>query len=219
MVSSARAGVTDRLRETGIIPVIVIDHPADAPALATALIGGGLPCAEVTLRTPAALEAIRKIAESAPNLLLGAGTVLNPEQAADAVSAGAGFVVAPGFNRSVVDYCLERDVPVFPGVCTPTEIESALQAGVQYLKFFPAEAMGGVVCLKAISAPYRGVRFIPTGGITLSNVASYLMLDNVIACGGSWIAPSGEIAAGSFDAIRAKASAAVAEVLRARSGA
>jgi 2-dehydro-3-deoxyphosphogluconate aldolase/(4S)-4-hydroxy-2-oxoglutarate aldolase len=216
MVSSTRTEtLVDQLQRIRIIPVIVIDDPADAVPLAQALADGGIPCAEVTFRTPRAAEALTRISAECPSVLAGAGTVLSPEQAARARQAGAQFVVAPGFSPAVVDYCREHDIPVFPGVCTPTEIEAALAKGLDVLKFFPAEPMGGVQYLKAISAPYVGVRFIPTGGVSTANLASYLALKSVVACGGSWMAPSDWIAAGQFDRIRdvTRESAAVAGTL------
>jgi len=208
----APSEVTAALRKLRLVPVIVIDDSLKAPALASALIKGGLPCAEITFRTPRALEALRLMADHSPDLIIGAGTVLSPRQAADARAAGARFIVAPGFNRSVVDYCLANGIPVYPGVCTPTEIEAALDAGLRELKFFPAEAMGGVAYLKAVSAPYVGVEFMPTGGITPSNIGSYLALPNVIACGGSWLAPADLISEEKFDVIRDNVRAAVKTV-------
>jgi len=206
----SRAEVLTQLRVTRIVPVIVIDDPADAVPLATALSDGGLPCAEITFRTAGALEALRRIRDERPAMLAGAGTVLTPKQAADARAAGAQFVVAPGFSPAVVDYCVEHDIPVFPGVCTPTEIEAALERGLDVLKFFPAEPMGGINFLKAIAAPYVGVKFMPTGGVNAANVMSYLAFNRVVACGGSWMAPSDWIAAKQFDRVRAEAASAVA---------
>ena len=200
--SPATESLVDQLRRLRIVPVIVIDDPADAVPLAQALADGGLPCAEVTFRTPRAAESLRRIAVECPGLVVGAGTVLTPEQATRARECGARFIVAPGFSPAVVDYCLEHDIPVFPGVCTPTEVEAALAKGLDVLKFFPAEPMGGVAFLKAICAPYVGVRFIPTGGVSAANVANYLALPQVVACGGSWMAPSDWIAAKEFDRIR-----------------
>ena len=197
--------VLDRLHALRVVPVIVIDDPADAAPLAAALSEGGLSCAEVTFRTPRALEALRRIAAEQPEMLAGAGTVLSPRQAADAVAAGAQFIVAPGFNPAVVDHCLEHGIPVFPGVCTPTEIEMALARGLDVLKFFPAEPIGGLPYLKAIAAPYTSVRFIPTGGIGLANLASYLSFGRVVACGGSWMAPADWISARQFGRIRDEA--------------
>jgi len=194
--------VRARFAALRIVPVIVIDDAADAVPLAGALSDGGLACAEITLRTPHALEALRRIATEHPDMLAGAGTVLTPQQAAAARDAGARFVVAPGFNPAVVDYCLAHEIPVFPGVATPTEIEMALGKGLSVLKFFPAEPMGGLAYLKAIAAPYTEVSFMPTGGINASNVGHYLAFKRVVACGGSWMAPTEWIAAKQFDRVR-----------------
>lgn len=210
--------VLDRIREFGIVPVIVIDDAADAVPLATALSEAGLPCAEVTFRTAAAGDAIRRIADAFPDMLLGAGTVLTPGQVQEAVAAGARFIVAPGFSPRVVDACLERALPVFPGVCTPSEIEMGLERGLGVLKFFPAEPMGGVAYLKAIAGPYGGVQFIPTGGINADNVTSYLSLRSVAACGGSWMAGATAIREKRFDRIREDTSNAVETVRSARRG-
>ncbi|MBA3655803.1 MAG: bifunctional 4-hydroxy-2-oxoglutarate aldolase/2-dehydro-3-deoxy-phosphogluconate aldolase [Gemmatimonadaceae bacterium] len=195
------ADVVESFRRFRIIPVIVIEDPKDGAPLAAALSAGGLPCAEITLRTPRALDALRSICDSHPDVLAGAGTVLSEKNARDARAAGARFVVSPGFNRNVVDYCRTHGIPVFPGACTPTEITAALEAGMDVLKFFPAEAMGGVSTLKAISAPFSAVRFIPTGGITPGNIAKYMELPNVVACGGSWMAPASWIAEKQFERI------------------
>lgn len=194
--------VVERLRKNRLIPVIVIDDPRQAVPLARALEEGGLPCAEITFRTPRALEALEKISAECPNVLVGAGTVLTPAQAADAHHAGAKFVVAPGFGAAMVDYCIENAIPVFPGVATPTELEFALNRGLSVLKFFPAESLGGIAYLKAMSAPYGDVEFLPSGGIGASNIAAYLSNPRVVACGGSWMAPADWIRAGQFDRIR-----------------
>jgi Entner-Doudoroff aldolase len=198
-----------RLREARVVPVIVIDDPGDAVPLARALKDGGLACVEVTFRTPRAAEALRRIAAEVPDVLAGAGTVLTPEQAATARDAGAQFIVSPGFGPRVVDYCLEHSIPVYPGVCTPTEIEAALARGLTTLKFFPAEQSGGLAFLKAIAAPYVGVDFMPTGGINGGNVGNYLAFNRVVACGGSWMAPTEWIAAKQFDRIRDESRRAV----------
>jgi len=216
--SAAHATVLERVATMRLIPVIVIDDPDDAVPLARALSDGGLRCAEVTLRTPRAMEALRRIATEVPDMLIGAGTVLSPGQAAEARAAGARFVVAPGFNAGMVEFCQSVDLPVFPGVCTPTEIELALGAGLSVVKFFPAEPVGGLAFLKAVAAPYTMVSFIPTGGIGPSNLASYLTFPRVVACGGSWIAPSDLIAAGLFDRIRDTTRAAVSIVSAVASG-
>ena len=206
----AAEDVTTRLRQLRVVPVIVIDDAADAVPLAGALADGGLPCAEVTFRTAAAGEALRRIAGERPEVLAGAGTVLTPEQAKQARAAGARFVVAPGFSAAVVDYCLEHEIPVFPGVCTPTEVEAALAKGLRVVKFFPAEPAGGLPYLKAIAAPYGMMEFIPTGGIGAANLAAWLAFKKVVACGGSWMAPGDWIAAKQFDRIRAETASAVA---------
>ena len=203
------AEALDRLRQIRLVPVIVIDDPQSAAPLASALADGGLPCAEVTFRTAGAAEAIRRMVDARPDMLVGAGTVLTPQQAADAHAAGAQFIVSPGFGPAVVDYCLEHDIPVYPGVCTPTEIEAALQKGLRVLKFFPAEPAGGLSYLKAISAPYSMVEFIPTGGINAEKLPSYLAFRSVVACGGSWMAPQDWIKAGDFDRIREETARAV----------
>jgi 2-dehydro-3-deoxyphosphogluconate aldolase / (4S)-4-hydroxy-2-oxoglutarate aldolase len=198
-----------RLRETRVVPVIVIDDPDDAVPLARALIAGGLTCAEITFRTPRAGEALRRIAAEVPDMFVGAGTVLTPEQAKAAREAGAQFIVAPGFGPRTVDYCLEQGLPVYPGICTPTEVEAALEKGLTTLKFFPAEQSGGLAFLKAIAGPYVGVNFMPTGGINASNIASYLSFNRIVACGGSWMAPTEWIAAKQFDRIRDESRRAV----------
>jgi 2-dehydro-3-deoxyphosphogluconate aldolase/(4S)-4-hydroxy-2-oxoglutarate aldolase len=200
------------LRKYRLVPVIVIDDAARAPALGRALADGGLPCAEVTFRTAGAREALARLAGECPDVLAGAGTVLTPAQAKEARDAGAQFIVAPGFNPAVVDYCLENSIPVFPGIATPTEIEAALSKGLTVLKFFPAEPLGGVSYLKAISAPYGAVEFMPTGGVSVQNVGSYLSFPKVVACGGSWMAPSDWIASGDFERITEEVRTAVAAV-------
>jgi 2-dehydro-3-deoxyphosphogluconate aldolase/(4S)-4-hydroxy-2-oxoglutarate aldolase len=194
--------VVETFRKNRLIPVIVIDDVRHAVPLAHALEEGGLPCAEITFRTPRALEALEKIATECPSVLVGAGTVLTPRQAADARSAGAKFVVAPGFGAAMVDYCVENDLPVFPGIATPTELEFALSRGLSVVKFFPAESLGGVAYLTAMSAPYGNVGFLPSGGIGRSNLAAYLSSPRVVACGGSWMAPADWIRAEQFDRIR-----------------
>lgn len=194
--------VVAALRRLKIVPVIVIDDPVNAVPLAQALMEGGIACAEITFRTATAAEALRRIAAELPDLLVGAGTVLTTEQAAWAKAAGAKFVVSPGLNPRIVDYCLTHELPVYPGVCTPTEIEAALAKGLRVLKFFPAEAIGGLRYLKAIAAPYGDVEFIPTGGINAGNLAAYLGFEKVVACGGSWMAPAEWITQRQFDRIR-----------------
>jgi 2-dehydro-3-deoxyphosphogluconate aldolase/(4S)-4-hydroxy-2-oxoglutarate aldolase len=206
------ADALERLRQIRLAPVIVIDDPLNAAPLAEALAEGGLPCAEVTFRTAAAAESLRRMADARPDMLLGAGTVLSPRQAAEARAAGAQFIVSPGLNPVVVDYCLEQGIPVFPGVCTPTEIEAGLQRGLNVLKFFPAEPAGGLAYLKAISAPYSMVEFIPTGGINAEKLPAYLSFRSVVACGGSWMAPAEWIRAGDFERIRQETARAVQSI-------
>ena len=193
-----------------IVPVIVIDDPDHAVPLADALLMGGLPCAEVTFRTAGAAEAIRRMTAERPDLLTGAGTILTHHQAEQARAAGAAFIVAPGFSAGVVDYCRDHDLPVFPGVCTPTEIEMALHKDLTVVKFFPAEPIGGLPLLKAISAPYGMIEFIPTGGITSKNIGEYLAFNKVVACGGSWMAPADWIKGKMFEQIRQETERAVA---------
>jgi 2-dehydro-3-deoxyphosphogluconate aldolase/(4S)-4-hydroxy-2-oxoglutarate aldolase len=194
--------VVDRLRALRVVPVIVIDSPRDAIPLAEALADGGLPCAEITFRTPAAIEALSLIARERPDFLVGAGTVLTPQQADLALRSGASFAVAPGTNPRVVAHCREIGLPFYPGVATPSDLEVALELGVRAVKFFPAEPMGGVKFLKALAAPYGEVSFLPTGGITRDTLAGYLGLERVVACGGSWMATADWIASGAFDRIR-----------------
>ncbi|HZS03351.1 MAG TPA: bifunctional 4-hydroxy-2-oxoglutarate aldolase/2-dehydro-3-deoxy-phosphogluconate aldolase [Blastocatellia bacterium] len=202
----------DRVQQIGIVPVVSIPQTEHALPLAEALLEGGLPCAEVTFRTAAAADSISRIRQRFPELLLGAGTVLSVEQAQTALNAGAEFIVSPGTNSTVVDYCQSQGVTIFPGVCTPTEIEMALSRGTSVLKFFPAESMGGVNFLKAICAPYKQVRFIPTGGIDSANIGPYLALPQVVACGGSWMVKPELMTAGEFGKIRQLASEAVTRV-------
>jgi 2-dehydro-3-deoxyphosphogluconate aldolase / (4S)-4-hydroxy-2-oxoglutarate aldolase len=180
------------------------------------LLRGGLPVAEVTFRTAAAGRAIEVIRASAPDMLVGAGTVASPAQVDEAISAGAAFVVTPGFNRRVVEACLEKRIPVIPGVNAPGFIEMALEYGLETLKFFPAGPSGGVAFLKSLAGPYPHVRFMPTGGVTLANLPDYLALPNVIACGGSWMVEGALIDGGRFDEIASLAAAAVAVAAQVR---
>ena len=206
------SSMLQQLGQLGIVPVIVIEDAKHAAKLADALVQGGLPCAEVTFRTDAAADALRAMSDKHPNMLIGAGTVLSPRQAAAAKAAGAKFVVSPGFSPAVVDYCQEHDIPVYPGVATPTEIEMALGKNLNTVKFFPAEPMGGLNFLKAIAAPYGMMNFIPTGGVSMKNIGEYLAFKRVIACGGTWMAPADWIAAGDFDRIKDETAKAVAAV-------
>jgi 2-dehydro-3-deoxyphosphogluconate aldolase/(4S)-4-hydroxy-2-oxoglutarate aldolase len=194
--------ITKALRRWRIIPVIVIDEPKNAVPLASALLSGGLPIAEITLRTPVALECLRRITQEHPEMFAGAGTVLNVRQAEEARKAGAHFVISPGLNRAVVNYCLEHDLPVYPGVATASEIEAALESGLTLLKLWPIVTLGGVEYLNLLSGPFGGVEFNPSGGVTAATFESYLTLKNVVACGGSWMAPQDWIAGKQFDRIR-----------------
>ena len=193
--------VISKLQEYKVIPVVTIKDPSKAVALAKALIEGGLPTAEVTFRTAGAADAIRAITKEFPDMFVGAGTVLTVEQADEAIDAGAKFLVAPGFNKEVVLHSLSRGIPMIPGVCTPTEIEAALSIGLDCLKFFPAEAAGGVKMIKAISAPYGMIKIMPTGGISPENIGTYLACKSVICCGGSWLTPNDLIEKGDFEGI------------------
>ncbi len=204
--------VLERIGELGLVPVIKIDDAGDAVPLAKALAAGDLPVAEVTFRTAAAEESIRRIAAEAPEVLVGAGTVLSVEQAKKAVKAGAKFIVSPGFNPKVAEYCVREGVPITPGINNPTGVEAALEMGIQVVKFFPAEASGGLEMLKAMAAPYGDVRFIPTGGIGAGNLVSYLAWNKIHAVGGSWVAPNDLIAAKKFEEITRLTSEAVALV-------
>jgi 2-dehydro-3-deoxyphosphogluconate aldolase/(4S)-4-hydroxy-2-oxoglutarate aldolase len=201
--------VIERISQLKLVPVVKLENPVDAVPLARALIEGGLPIAEITFRTDAAEQAIKNIKEEVPEIFLGAGTVLTVENVKKAVDAGATFIVTPGFNPEVVDYCLEHDIVITPGVNSPTQVEMGLSRGLTVLKFFPAEVSGGIKMLKAFAGPYTGVKFIPTGGIKADNLADYLATKNVLACGGSWIASSSLIAEGKFDEITALVKEAV----------
>ena len=194
--------ILEQFQKLGIIPVVVIDDAKDAVPLAKALCEGGLPVAEVTFRTDAAEEAIRLMSEAYPEMLVGAGTVLTTEQVDRAVAAGSKFIVSPGLNPKVVKYCQEKNVPITPGTARPTDIEMALELGLDVVKFFPAEQNGGLAMIKAMAAPYTKVKFMPTGGINAKNLKSYLDFDKIIACGGSWMVPKDLVAAGDFEAIK-----------------
>ena len=195
--------VLEALSKIGIVPVVVINDAKDAKPLAEALIKGGLPCAEVTFRTDAAEESIRIISENFPEMLVGAGTVLTTEQVDRAVAAGAKFIVAPGLNPVVVEYCVKKGIPVVPGTATPSEMEQAMSFGLDVVKFFPAENNGGLSMIKAVAAPYVGLRFMPTGGINAENVRDYLKYDRILCCGGSWMVKGDLIKAGDFAKIEA----------------
>ncbi|HCU08187.1 MAG TPA: 2-dehydro-3-deoxyphosphogluconate aldolase [Clostridiales bacterium] len=208
--------ITDTIRQLGIVPVIKIDDPEQAVPLAKALEAGGLPLAEVTFRTSAAAQAIRNITAGCPEILVGAGTVTTTDQVDAAMDAGAAFLVSPGFNPRIVRYCIEKNIPIFPGTCTPGEMEQAMELGLETVKFFPAEAAGGTAFLKAVGGPYPQLRFIPTGGINPENIAAYLKIKSVVACGGSWMVPADRIAAKDFETITRLTAGAVALVRRCR---
>ena len=207
---SDAADILGTLRRVGLNAVIVIEDAKDAVAMAKAISAGGLPCIEITMRTPAALESIRRIAAELPEVIIGAGTVLTPENARDARNAGAQFMVSPGLNPAMVDYCIDKGIPVYPGIATPTEIETALRHGLSVVKVFPSEALGGVAYLKAIPGPFGKLEFLTSGGITAANLADYLAYERVVACGGSWMAPQAMIISGQFDRIREETAKAVA---------
>ncbi len=194
--------VLEEISKIGIVPVIALDDVKDAELLAKALIEGGIPCAEVTFRTKAAEESIKIMSSKFPELLVGAGTVLTIEQADKAVAAGAKFIVSPGFNPKVVKHCIEKDIPVTPGCSSPSDVEQAIELGLEVVKFFPAEAAGGLNMIKSMVAPYVNMKFMPTGGINEKNVTSYLDFDKVIACGGSWMVNKDMVKAGDFESIK-----------------
>ena len=205
----------EKFRTIGIVPVVVLDDAKDAVPLGNALCEGGLPCAEVTFRTAAAFDTIKAMKNNFPDMLIGAGTVLTPEQVDRALEAGASFIVSPGLNPRVVAHCLEVGVPIVPGTQTPSEMEQALEFGLEVVKFFPAEPAGGLKMIKAVAAPYTTLKFMPTGGINAQNVRDYLAYDRILACGGSWMVKKDLISAGKFDeicAMTAEAAAIVKEV-------
>lgn len=205
--------VLEEFSKIGIIPVIALEDAADAEPLAKALIDGGLPCAEVTFRTDAAEESIRIMAETYPQMLVGAGTVLTIEQVDRAVNAGAKFIVSPGINPKVVSYCVEKKIPVMPGCANPSDIEQAMELGLDVVKFFPAEANGGLPAIKAMSAPYHKMKFMPTGGINAKNIKNYLDFKKIIACGGSWMVNGDMVKAKDWDGITVLTREAVSTML------
>ena len=207
--------VAEKIAELGVVPVVVLEDAKDAAPLANALVEGGLPCAEVTFRTAAAEESIKLMTAEYPDMFVGAGTVLTIDQVDRAVAAGAKFIVSPGFDPEIVDYCLEKEIPVFPGCITPSEVAQAVKRGLKVVKFFPAEQFGGVATIKAMAAPYVGLKFMPTGGVNAKNLESYLGCDKIIACGGSWMVKGDLVKAGKFDEIKdltAEAVKLVAEI-------
>jgi 2-dehydro-3-deoxyphosphogluconate aldolase / (4S)-4-hydroxy-2-oxoglutarate aldolase len=212
------ASIWDRIGRCGVVPVIAMEHAQAALPLADALLGGGLAVVEITFRTPAAAEVIRALSQERPQLLVGAGTVLTPANLEAAKASGAAFAVAPGLNPRIVAQAQDMDLPFVPGVATPSDIEAGLSLGCKTLKFFPAEALGGVPMLEALSAPYQhtGVRFMPTGGVNPGNLETWLKLSSVVAVGGTWIARSEDLAAGRWEGIRQRCQAAGEIIARAR---
>ena len=201
--------VTEKISTLGVVLVVVLEDAKDAAPLAKALVEGGLPCAEVTFRTDAAEESIKIMTSEYPDMFVGAGTVLTIEQVDRAVAAGAKFIVSPGFDPEIVDYCLSKEIPVFPGCITPSEVAQAVKRGLKVVKFFPAEQFGGVATIKAMAAPYVGLKFMPTGGVSAKNLESYLSCDKIVACGGSWMVKGDLVKAGKFDEIKAMTEEAV----------
>lgn len=206
----AMENMINQIAELGVVPVVVLEDAENAEPLAKALCEGGLPCAEVTFRTAAAEESIRRMSEAYPEMLVGAGTVLTTEQVDRAAAAGAKFIVSPGFDPEIVDYCLEKQIPVFPGCVTPSEVAQAVKRGLKVVKFFPAAQFGGVSTIKALAAPYVGLKFMPTGGVSAANLKEFLECKSIVACGGSWMVKGDLVKAGEFDKIRELTSEAVA---------
>lgn len=194
--------VYKRIKELKLIPVAAINNVNDAVPLGKALIEAGLPIIEVTFRTEAAAESIKRLTIELPDILVGAGTVLKVDQVKGAIKAGAKFIVTPGFNPKIVDYCVNNKIPIIPGVNTPTMVEWALDKGLKIVKFFPANLSGGVMMLKSLAGPYPEMRFVPTGGINIDSLVEYLKLSNVLACGGSWIVKKDLISTGQFEEIK-----------------
>ena len=194
--------IEELFAELKVVPVVVLDDAKDAEPLAKALVEGGLPCAEVTFRTEEAAESIRIMTEVYPDMLVGAGTVLTTEQVDKAVESGAKFIVSPGFDPEIVDYCIEKNIPVFPGCISPSEVAQAVKRGLKVVKFFPAEQSGGLAMIKAMAAPYNMLKFMPTGGINTKNLKDYLACDKILCCGGSWMVKGDMIKAGEFEKIK-----------------
>lgn len=194
--------IEELFAELKVVPVVVLDDAKDAEPLAKALVEGGLPCAEVTFRTEEAAESIRIMTEVYPDMLVGAGTVLTTEQVDKAVESGAKFIVSPGFDPEIVDYCIEKNIPVFPGCISPSEVAQAVKRGLKVVKFFPAEQSGGLAMIKAMASPYNMLKFMPTGGINTKNLKDYLACDKILCCGGSWMVKGDMIKAGEFEKIK-----------------
>lgn len=194
--------IAEKFQELGVVPVVVLDDAKDALPLAKALMEGGLPCAEVTFRTEAAQESIKLMAKEYPDMLVGAGTVLTTKQVDQAIEAGAKFIVSPGFDSEIVDYCQEKGIEVFPGCVSPSEVAQAVKKGLKVVKFFPAEQAGGIDMIKAMAAPYNELKFMPTGGINPKNLKDYLTFDKILCCGGSWMVKGNLVKEGAFDKIK-----------------
>ncbi|MDF2512465.1 MAG: hypothetical protein K0S04_2331 [Herbinix sp.] len=205
--------ILERISKIGIVPVIALENSEDAAPLAKALCDGGLPCAEVTFRTAAAEDSIRIIATEFPEMLLGAGTVLTTEQVDRAIAAGAKFIVSPGLNPKIVKYCVDRNITILPGCTNPSDIEQALEHGLEVVKFFPAEASGGLNMIKAMAAPYTTMKFMPTGGISPANLNTYLDFRKIIACGGSWMVSNDLIRSKNFAEITVLTKQAISSML------
>jgi len=195
--------VLQLMKKSGVIPVVVLDDTAKALTTANALLAGGVSVMEITFRTAAAADSIKAVSENCPEMLVGAGTVVTLDQCKQALECGAKFIVSPGFDPEVVSWCVERNIPITPGCVTPTEIMAAMKLGLNVVKFFPAGVYGGLKAMKALSAPFGGIKFIPTGGVDAKNLKEYLEAPFVHAVGGSWPCPKKEIAAGNFDAVTA----------------
>ncbi len=208
--------VTTRLARAGVVPVVVLEHAKDAVPTAKAMAAGGIDVMEITFRTAAAADSIRAVSENCPEMLVGAGTVITLEQCKKAVESGAKFIVAPGFDEEVVRWCVENNVPVTPGCVTPTEIMAAMKLGLKVVKFFPAGVYGGLSAMKALSGPFGGIKFIPTGGVNAQNLAEYISAPFIHAVGGSWVCPKADISAGNFEKITALCREAHATVTEAR---
>ncbi len=193
--------MNERIAAFGVVPVVVLEDAKDAKPLADALVKGGLSCAEVTFRTDAAEESIRIMKQEYPEMLVGAGTVLTIEQVDKAVNAGAEFIVSPGFDEEIVDYCMKKEIPILPGCITPSEVAQAVKRGMNVVKFFPSEQFGGVETIKALAAPYTTVKFMPTGGVNTKNLKDYLSCDKIVCCGGSWMVKGDLVKAGDFEKI------------------
>lgn len=203
---------SDSFNKAGVIPVVVINNADDAVPTAKALLAGGINVMEITLRTPAAIDAIGRVSRECPDMITGAGTVLNAEQCRAAIAAGAEFIVSPGLSAGVVEEAKKSDVPVIPGCVTPTEIMAALDMGIKTVKFFPAQVYGGLSAMKALAAPFGGVKFIPTGGVNADNLSEYLAAPFIEAVGGSWLCTAKDISGGNFGKITALCLEASAKV-------